>query len=156
MEAELVDSDGETFSYSFDDQAPDVQIGDVIAGSNDPIAYDGYLRKVLGVDVAGDVMNLVTEQASLLNAIEQCNFAKTFELAMSGMGSLGSKRLSFSGRTDNRAELPTVSPSSMELASTGIPPAISTVISGAVFRTVAGSRLVSPMKSATKRLPGYS
>lgn len=79
---ELVGVEGDSYRFSLDGGAPSLGLGDVMVGRPlDGIAPDGFLRKVVDVvQVGGQVTEIVTEPASLLDAIQECVIDKSFTL----------------------------------------------------------------------------
>lgn len=67
---------GDTLVFQLSDASPEFQPGNVVVGEEG----EGFLRRVIQVDVDGNEAVLITESASLVDVIEQGTLTESFDL----------------------------------------------------------------------------
>ncbi|MEO0100062.1 MAG: PKD domain-containing protein [candidate division WOR-3 bacterium] len=72
----IIRGDTLRFIYKAGAKKPEFKSGDILIGQTD----EGYLKKVLSTTTRGDTLILITEQASLTDAIKKCEIETTFAL----------------------------------------------------------------------------
>ena len=76
VEVNAVTDGGMTLTYTGEGEVP-VAEGDILVGT----AHGGYLRKVVGVTGEGSELTVITEEASLVDAVDTGSLATTIEFA---------------------------------------------------------------------------
>lgn len=87
VEAETTPLDrvlGDTLVFQLSDSSPEFRSGDVVVGEEG----EGFLRRVVQVDVDGNEAVLITESASLVDVIEQGTLEESFDLEAAQKGAL--------------------------------------------------------------------
>jgi hypothetical protein len=76
-DASLEQIRGDTLAFSLSGSAPDFESGDIVVGAES----GGFLRRVTSVETAGDQATLLTQQASMVEAVESGELSKSFDLS---------------------------------------------------------------------------